>query len=147
MREVVERSGTVIGMDAGVARVRLAPAPGCAGCGSRGACASAAAKPQIVEVRLPSATTVGSEVTLSIPESSVVLAALLGYLLPIVGLMVGAVAAIGFVDSDLSAVIGAGAGFLLGLLGARRISSGAFHLSLAPSACQSDSLSFTGDRS
>ena len=53
MTNVVERRGIVISTQAGVARVRLSPAAGCAGCGTRNSCASAAAKPQIVDVLLP----------------------------------------------------------------------------------------------
>ena len=147
MTNVVERRGIVISTQAGVARVRLSPADGCTGCGSRSSCASAAAKPQIVEVLLPETALAGSEVTLTLPESSVLLAALLGYLLPVVGLLAGAIAAVGLFSSDLSAISGAGVGFILGLVGVRRLSGTHFPAALAPSVCRSNPPHLAGDHS
>ena len=145
MTNVVERRGIVISTQAGVARVRLSPAAGCAGCGTRNSCASAAAKPQIVDVLLPETALARSEVALTLPESSVLLAALLGYLLPVVGLLAGAVAAVGIFSSDLAAITGAVVGFFLGLIGVRRLSGSHFTAALAPSVCRSNSPPLAGD--
>lgn len=137
MSAAVERRGTVIGSHAGIARIRLESAPGCAGCGSRGTCASAPGTPQIVEVRLPEAPAPGANVTLTLPESSVALASLMGYLLPAVGLLLGAVLASRFFAGDLAAVFGAAAGLAAGLLGVRLISGNFSHRYLTPGVCPS----------
>ena len=51
---LAEREGIVVASHAGIARIRLEQAAACAGCGSRGTCASASpsAKPQFIDVRL-----------------------------------------------------------------------------------------------
>lgn len=134
---VVERDGIVIGAHAGLARIRLEPAPGCSGCGSRGTCASAAGKQQIVEIRLPEPAPPGARVTLTLPESSVAVAAVLGYLLPIVGLLLGAVNATLVFAGDLAAVIGAVCGLLVGLLGVRLISGRFSTRYMTPGVCPS----------
>lgn len=146
MNASVERSGTVIGSAHGMTRICLESAPTCSGCGSRGTCKSGAAKEQIVEVRLPALAQPGAQVTLTLPESSVVLAALLGYLLPVVGLLLGAVIASGLFAGDLSAVLGAAGGFLAGLLGVRLISGGVMGKALAPHVCPSQLSHFTGEK-
>lgn len=133
----VEREGIIIGAHAGVARIRLEPAPACSGCASRGTCASAADTRQIVEVRLSEPAVPGARVTLSLPESSVALASLLGYLLPAVGLLLGAAAASWLAGGDSAAVVGAFVGLFSGLLGVR-FAAGLFHdRTLTPVACLS----------
>ena len=102
-------------------------------------------KHQIVDVLLPETALAGSEVALTLPESSVLLAALLGYLLPVVGLLAGAVAAVGIFSSDLAAITGAVVGFFLGLIGVRRLSGSHFTAALAPSICRSNSQPLAGD--
>lgn len=147
MNEFVERSGTVISVHADVVRLRLAAAPSCAGCGSRDRCASGSASARIVELRQPNPPAPGTEVRLVLPESSVLLAALLGYLLPVVGLLLGGVVTFACHASDLSAVAGAAAGFAAGLLGIRRLSGGVLRSALTPTACRLSSLSPTGEPS
>ena len=142
---LAEREGIVIGSRAGVTRIRVQPAAACAGCGSRGSCASASAsaKPQFVDVRLPAPAVPGAHVTLSLPESSITLAAVLGYLFPALGLLLGAVIAAVLFTGDLPAVLGAVVGLLAGLLGVR-LASGRFCRScMTPRVCHSTSL--TGD--
>lgn len=141
MTALVERDGIVIGAHAGLARIRLEPAPGCAGCGSRGTCASGAGKPQIVEIRLPEPAPPGARVTLTLPESSVAVAAVLGYLLPIVGLLLGAMSATLVFAGDLAAVIGAVCGLLVGLLGVRLVSVRFSNRYMTPGICPSTHLS------
>ena len=144
---LVERDGIVVGSRAGVTRIRLEQAASCAGCGSRGTCASAAGsgKPQFIDVRLSAPAVPGAQVTLSLPESSLALAAVLGYLLPAVGLLFGAVIAAVLFTGDLPAVLGAVLGLLAGLLGVR-LASGRFCRSyMTPGVCPSTSL--TGDHS
>ena len=133
----VEREGIVIGAHAGVTRIRLEQAATCAGCGSRGTCSSASGKPQIVEVRLPQPTSFGERVTLALPESSIALAALLGYLFPAVTLLVGAVIAAGVFGNDGAAVLGAVCGLLVGLFCVRLVSGGFGSRHMTPDICSS----------
>jgi len=138
MMDLVERDGEVVGFAQGVAKVRLERASsGCSGCGSRGTCASGNAAAQVIEMRLSDHTRIGDHVTVSMPSSSVTLAALLGYLLPPVSLLVGAVMASLLYGSDLAAVLGAALGLVAGLLLARLISRFAFGRRAASSACDS----------
>jgi len=139
MIETVERRGEVVGLEHGMARVRLeAAASACSGCGSRGSCASGAAS-QVIDLRMPKTTRLGDRVVVSTSSSSVAAAGLLGYLLPSASLLLGAVVAASFFDGDGAAVLGAATGFVAGLLTARVISRFAIGQSLATSACNPDS--------
>lgn len=121
MNEQVERKGRVIAIEEnGMARVRLERASACGGCGSRGTCASASGM-QEIRLHLAKPAQPGDGVSVSMPASSVVLAAVLGYLLPPLGLIAGAVFCDLTYDCDMASVIGAGAGFIGGLLLARLI--------------------------
>ena len=135
MIDALEHRGEVIGLDHGMAQIRMQRASGCAGCGSRGTCASGQASAQIIQMHLSGSPRVGDQITISMPQSSIALAALLGYLLPPVGLLLGAVIAAGSFDGDAAAVLGAGLGFVAGLLLARLISHFTFDRGLAPSVC------------
>ena len=139
---LAEREGIVIGAHAGITRIRLEQAAACAGCGSRGTCASAAvpATPQFIDVRLSETAVPGAHVTLSLPESSIALAAVLGYLFPVLGVLFGALIATVLFAGDLPAVLGAVLGLLIGLLGVR-LASGRFCGSyMTPRVCPSTSL-------
>jgi sigma-E factor negative regulatory protein RseC len=133
MSELVERRGTVVGFADGQVQISLERASGCSGCGSRGSCASGSATSKVISVPLPGSPRIGDTVTVSMPASSVALAALIGYLLPPVCLLLGAMVAAGCYDGDVAAVLGAALGFVGGLLAARLISRFAFGLS--PAAC------------
>lgn len=133
--ETVERNGEVIGFAHGQAQVRLERASGCSGCGSRGTCASGSAATQVIQMPVPEKTRIGDQITVSMPSSSVALAAMLGYLLPPAVLLIGAIVAATYFGSDLAAVFGAGVGFIAGLLLARLIAGLAFGQGLAPSVC------------
>ena len=143
----IERSGVVLSCAAGVARIRLDPPAGCAGCAGRGTCASSAGKPQIVEMRLPADIDRGTRVLLTLPESSVAKASLLGYLLPAVGLVLGASLGAWFFSGDLPAVAGAILGLAAGLSCVRTIAGRLAAPSLTPGVCASSSLPFPGDPS
>ena len=138
MMDTVERSGEVIGFANGVAKIRLERASGCSGCGSRGTCASGSAVEQVVHMLLPERTKLGDHVTVAMPASSVALAAILGYLLPLLCLLLGAIAADTAVGGNVAAVIGAAAGFVAGLLLARLIAFFALGKGLTHSHCQTD---------
>ncbi len=139
---LAEREGVVVGSHAGITRIRLEQAAACAGCGSRGTCASASvsSKPQFLDVRLSAPAVPGAHVTLSLPESSVALAAVLGYLFPALGLLLGAVIAAVFFTGDLPAVLGAVLGLLAGLLGVRLASRRFSGRYMTPRVCPSTPL-------
>ena len=141
MSTLAEREGVVVALEgrcgARLATVRLEAAPGCAGCGSRGTCASGVTKPQWVTVRVPDSVSSGEQVSLSMPEASIALASLLGYFLPTVGVMVGAVICGSLFSSDLAAVLGAVAGLGGGVLLARALAGAPLARSVTPSVCPS----------
>ena len=138
MIDLIERSGEVIGFKQGMAQIRLERESGCSACGSRGTCASGSAAAQVIHLSLPVGTKLGDQVTVSVPAASVTLAALLGYLLPPVCLLAGAIAASTGYDGDAAAVLGAGLGFVAGLLLARLISRFVFGRETVPSICSPD---------
>lgn len=133
----VERVGVVIGAHAGMTRIRLEPTPACSGCGSRGTCSSAPGKIQIVDVTLPHAAACGDRVTLALPESSIALAAVLGYLFPAVALLLGAVIGACAFGSDGAAVLGAACGLLVGLSCVRLVARAFGSRHMTPDVCPS----------
>jgi positive regulator of sigma E activity len=136
----------VLGIELGVATVRLEAAAGCSSCGSRGTCAAAGAAPQIVRLPLARKLAPGDRVTVSMPESSVALVALIGYLVPPLGLMAGSVAATfalggsGF-EPDTAAVLGGALGLVSGLFIARAMARISFGRRLLPSVCHPETTS------
>jgi len=140
---LAEREGVVVASDAGITRIRLEQAAACAGCGSRGTCASASvsAKPEFIDVRVSAPTALGAQVTVSLPESSVALAAVLGYLLPALGLLLGAVIATVLFSGDLPAVLGAVLGLVAGLIAVRFASNRFSGSYMTPAVCPSTPLS------
>ena len=139
MMDSVARSGEVIGFKQGLAQIRMERASsGCSGCGSRGTCASGSAAVQEVQMPMPEGTKIGDRVMVSMPSSSVAMAAVLGYLLPPFFLLLGAIGADTCYGGDAAAVLGAVAGFVAGLLLARLVSRFALGQGLSPSACDPD---------
>jgi sigma-E factor negative regulatory protein RseC len=134
----IERGGEVVGFDQGQAQVRLEGAGGCNSCGSRGTCASGSKAAQVINLSLPAHTRLGDRVTVSMPASSLTLAAMLGYLLPPVCLLVGAILSTTCFEGDAAAVLGAGSGLVAGLLLVRLMSGFAFGKALSSSVCPSN---------
>jgi sigma-E factor negative regulatory protein RseC len=135
MSDSVERHGTVVGLAHGLVHIRLDRDAACSGCGSHGSCATGSAAPKVIELAVPEHTRLGDRVSVSTPASSVALAALIGYLLPPVCLLLGAIAAASAYAGDLAAVLGAGIGLLAGLLLVRLISSGMLGRRLVSPVC------------
>ena len=135
MNDIVERQGTVVGFADGLAQISLEPDPDCSGCASRASCASGSAAPKLIRMALPGPSRLGDQVTISTPSSSVALAALTGYLLPPVFLLLGAVGAASCYAGDLAAVLGAALGLLAGLWLVRLISTGAVGRGFASPVC------------
>lgn len=138
MTETIKRNGEVVGFARGMAQVRLERDAGCSACGSRATCASGNSAAELIRLSLPAHTHVGDRVTVSIPAASLTLAAVLGYLLPPVSLLAGAIAANILFGNDVAAVLGAGAGFASGLLLARVTSSLAFGKEFSTTLCRPD---------
>jgi sigma-E factor negative regulatory protein RseC len=111
---MIERSGTILAVQDGVATIRVETPSACASCGSRGVCGD-----KHTTVRLPVAETLraGDGVTLTLAEGALVRGALRAYLLPAVALLLGAVALSAF--GDLAAVGGALSGLGAGLIAQR----------------------------
>lgn len=135
MNETLERRGEVIRFDDdGLAQVRLERASACGHCGSRGTCAAGQGAEQLVRLRLSETMRVGDTVTVSTASASVVVAALLGYALPAICLLLGAILAEGYAGDDATTVAGAALGFLAGLLVARVLAPAALGNTLSPRA-------------
>ena len=135
MNDRIERQGTVVGFADGLAQISLARDADCGGCASRGHCASGSTAPKLIKMLLPEHTRLGDQVTISTPSSSVALAALTGYLLPPLCLLLGAVGAASCYAGDLAAVLGAGLGSFAGLLLVRLISAGVVGRGFASPVC------------
>ena len=133
--ESIVRRGEVVRIVRDRAQIRLEPSPGCAVCGNRGRCASGEAKPQMIEMALPAYAQAGDAVAVAIPAGSLTRAAMLGYLLPPVAMLIGAITAEQFFLNELAAVIGAALGLAAGVLAARLISHFAFGNVAALASC------------
>jgi len=135
MNETLERRGEVIRFDDdGLAQVRLERQSACGQCGSRGTCGAGHAVEPVIRLRLAANTRIGDGVIVSTPTASVTLAALLGYALPSVCLLLGAILAELYAGSDATTVAGAALGFVAGLLIGRTLAPAALGNTLAPSA-------------
>ena len=120
MNETLERYGKVLSVDCdGWSQVRLEGASACNQCISRGGCASASMKDHVVNLRLPGSPQGGECGTVAAWAPWVVAAACLGYVFPVMCLLMGAVVAGMHFGSDEASVAGAAVGLLAGLLGVR----------------------------
>ena len=149
MTDTIERRGEVVGFAHGMAQVRIEPASACSACGSRRTCSSGQSTGQVINLSLSGYHQIGDQIAVAMPASSLTLAALIGYLLPPVALLIGALIAATCFAGDAAAVLGAGLGFSAGLLLVRLISNHSFGRGLASFACEQDGaqLPGTGHRS
>ena len=137
MNAPLEREGVVLSTVAagGCARLRLQPSAACAGCSCQPACSADDAHEQFVSVTLRKDAAPGERVRLQLPESALPLAALLGYLLPVVCLIAGAMLLRQVSDTDGAPVLSAVVGLAGGLLLVRRIARLPLAGALQVSAC------------
>jgi positive regulator of sigma E activity len=137
MNAQLEREGVVVSAVAagGRVRLRLQPSADCAGCSCRSACSADEAHEQLVSVTLPNDAAPGERVRLQLPESALPLAALLGYLLPVVCLLAGAMFLRQVSDTDGAPVLGALGGLLAGQLLVHRVARLPLAGALQVSAC------------
>lgn len=122
MAERSSLDGRVLAVDAGEALVAL-PAGGCAACAGKSGCGIgrlAGERPARV-VRVPACAGLqpGDAVVLEADAAALARAALLGYLVPAVGIVGGSVAGDLATGMEAGAVAGALAGFLFGLAAVR----------------------------
>ena len=146
----IERPGRVIALqqrhDVWYAQVRLEAAPACSGCGSRGRCATGSEHGQVVSFPVAESVAPGASVVVSLPESVVPLAALLGYFVPVLGLLVGAFFAHWMTPSDLATGAGAVIGLAVGIAAVRLFVTLSEGRRLQPTLCLAAShLPPTGD--
>ncbi len=106
----------------------VSPASGCGRCQEAGGCGGGLLNKSLrseksCHYRLQNliGAKVGDRVIVSVPEGSVLRAALLAYLLPVLLLIAGAAVGTAVSDADLGALIGAVSGLLLGLLVLRKV--------------------------
>lgn len=131
--------GRVIHIAGPMAQVSIEPASACSSCGTKGSCASGQARSVWIEA--PQGIAPGDTLNISITEGAFRSAALIGYLLPAVTMLIGA--GITAAAGDLAAVLGAVAGLGLGLVMVRilgrRPATTDFH-----ATCNSDSPKLPG---
>ncbi len=126
---LAEAQATVVAVRQGIVTVAPQKAGGCAGCGAVSHCGTAALQKLIgrpdstLRVKSGLDVAAGDRVTLLVPESGLVLAAALTYLLPLVSLFTATlcVAAIG--GSEHATIAAAIAGLAAGILAARKVAN------------------------
>ncbi|WP_159565172.1 SoxR-reducing system protein RseC [Budvicia diplopodorum] len=116
---------TVVDWQNGVATLRCEQRAGCSSCQSSSTCGTRVLNklgPQVVHdlhISVEQPLSVGQRVELGIPESGVLLSALLVYMLPLLGILLFSSLLYYFLGSDLAAVFGTIVGGLLGFWVAR----------------------------
>ena len=116
---------TVISWEAGVALLRCDPQAGCSSCSARTGCGTRTLNklgPQPahhLQVNIEQPLEPGQKVELGITEGSLLRSALLVYMTPLVGLLLGGGLMQMWLNSDLFALLGAVAGGAVGFLAAR----------------------------
>lgn len=123
---MIEESGKVMAVSEGFAEVETIRTSSCSTCRARHGCGHHAiaqvspANRMRMQAIDPLSVEVGQRVVIGIPEDTLLQASLWMYLMPLLGLVVGAVLPSMWNGSSHLAVILSIAGFLMGLLFARR---------------------------
>lgn len=116
---------TVIDWQQGVATLRCEQRSGCNSCQSSSTCGTRVLNklgPQVIhnlQISVEQPLSVGQRVELGIPESGVLISALLVYIVPLLGILLFSSLFYYFIGNDLSAITGAAIGGTLGFLAAR----------------------------
>lgn len=145
---MMETRGRIVAVADGLAEVQIAAVSACGSCRSKSLCGTAAGDGRVLRVAATAAMRPGDEVTLQVAAGTVASGALLGYLMPALAVLAGAVAGAQLFGSDAAAAAGAGIGLALGLAALRLSSRLILRERLHPAACRSapDSFTGTGDR-
>ncbi|MCK8514747.1 SoxR reducing system RseC family protein [Methylonatrum kenyense] len=120
---LVTREAQVIRVDRGAAIVELIDSAGCGGCEAKGSCGVGLLgrvfrrKPTRFTISLSEPLSEGDRVTLGLHPGALMFAAVLGFGLPLAGLLLGSTLATLLVPqmSDFAALLGGLAGLVLGL--------------------------------
>jgi sigma-E factor negative regulatory protein RseC len=139
--------GHIVTIANGMAEVRIAAISACGSCRSQESCgtAAAAANTQIVRVDATPGMHAGDEISLQMEAATVAGGALLGYLMPALSVVGGAIGGAVWFGSDAAAALGAGIGLALGLLTLRFTNRHIFRHGLHPAVCATNLNSLTGD--
>ncbi|NKI75900.1 SoxR-reducing system protein RseC [Dickeya sp. CFBP 2040] len=126
---MIKEWATVVSWQAGTAVLRCEQRSGCQSCQSRMSCGTGvlnqiggAAIHQLA-VSYPQPLLPGQRVEIGLAESSLLRSAMLVYLLPLLGLMLGAALMQHWLHSDLMAVMGAFAGVAVSFAAVKRLSA------------------------
>lgn len=126
MSDELMHQGVIRSVDGGTALVAV-PVQGCSSCGERSRCGvgKLAGGGRVSLVTVPVAGSEGlvpgDAVTLAADPDAINRAALVGYLLPALLIVAGAVGGDRFAHSDVAAVLGAFGGLVLGVLATRAL--------------------------
>lgn len=123
---MTETEATVVALQGDEAVVRTEKQGGCGRCHEPGGCGGQSlsqmfcAKPREYALLNTIAAEVGDKVVLGVPDGVLNRTALLAYVLPVVGVLLGAIGGRALAGSDSAAVVGAAVGLLLGWWWLRR---------------------------
>lgn len=122
-RSMAEGFAQVVAVEPGAAWLEMEPTAGCASCAAKNGCgvpkASQAAGRQRFRLEDHFGARLGDRVVVGIPESALLNASALAYAVPVLGMIVGAVAAGAAGGGDGVAALAALAGLAAGLLVSR----------------------------
>jgi len=107
----LQARGRVIEVRGDVAAIRIAVASSCHGCRARAFCADGGG--QVIRIVAPANTSVGDPVLLELDQANFALGVAIGYLLPVLTLLLGA--AVSSLAGDAAAAVGAAVGLTSGL--------------------------------
>jgi len=126
-----ERTGIIVGIENGMAAIRVERQHACSDCRARSVCGAGRAAETLVHVPMLDAA-VGDRVQLHMPDGQLAKAALQAYLLPAVSTLLGALL---LADAgDLAAVAGAAVGLGIGLIAMRRMGRGCAQPAVLPAS-------------
>ncbi len=129
---MIEEVGVVVGLAGEWAEVETRRTSACGGCAAREGCGASAlaqvfgARPSVVRAANPILALPGERVVVGLPEGAFLRAAAVLYLLPLLGLLIGALAG-QTAAGERGAVLGGLTGLTGGLVGVRRLSRRHFH--------------------
>lgn len=128
----IREQGVVVALFNGGVVVETQRQTGCQSCAARGGCGinlmqkALNRKQHQVRVSTELALRLGEPVQLVLPASALVQASLMMYVLPLLGLMMGALAGQMLFAANSASIVGGALGFILALLGLSRRQNGLF---------------------
>ena len=126
---MIEEQGTVLSIEDGIAEVETIRTSTCSTCRARHGCGHHAiakvsnSNRMLMKVIAPESLLVGQDVTVGIPEDTLLQASAWMYAVPLISLVVGASLPSLFTEQSIVSVVGALSGFAGGLWAAKRKAS------------------------